>query len=108
MTYDKVFDTLGDSTRRRIVEILSHGPRSVAEIASRLPVSRPAVSQHLRLLLGSGLVSRMPLGQRNVYSLKPEGFEQVRRYVDFLWDDALASFRETAVRSHNRKEKDNE
>jgi len=87
---------MGDSTRRRIVEALAAGPLSVAAIAARLPVSRPAVSQHLKVLLEAGLVVRRKEGQRNLYSLNREGFSSLRDYIDQLWDTALQRYRDAA------------
>lgn len=83
---------LADPTRRRILERLRHGPRRVSEIAAGLPVSRPAVSQHLKLLKDSGLVVQMPAGARHTYALAPQGLGELRAYVEGLWDDALAAF----------------
>lgn len=86
----EALDALGDSTRREILERLRHGPRSVGEIASGLPVSRPAVSQHLRVLKGAGLVSDRKDGARRVYRVEPGGLEAIRAYVEQFWDVALA------------------
>lgn len=81
---------LGDDTRRLIVEQLAGGPRSVGELADRLPVSRPAVSQHLASLKRAGLVTDQAEGTRRVYRLDPAGLQLVRTYVDRLWASALA------------------
>lgn len=86
------FDALGNPTRRAIVRILGAGPRSVTEIAAELPVSRPAVSKHLRLLREAGLVDHHAEGVRNVFRLERTGFEAARRWLDAFWDDALARF----------------
>jgi DNA-binding transcriptional ArsR family regulator len=86
-------DALGDANRRAILEILSGGGRSVQQIADQLPISRPAVSRHLRLLKGAGLVSDQPDGTRRVYQLRDEGVEAVRRYFAEVWDEAIARFR---------------
>ncbi len=86
-------DALGDPNRRAIVEILSHGSRSVREIADELPISRPAVSRHLRLLKGAGLVDDQAEGTRRVYELRDEGVEAVRRYFAQVWSEALPRFR---------------
>lgn len=86
-------DALGDANRRAIVEILSEGGRSVQQIADRLPISRPAVSRHLRLLKRAGLVDDQADGTRRIYALRDEGVEAVRRYFAEVWDAAIARFR---------------
>ena len=86
-------DALGDPTRRAIFERLREGPRSVGELAHGMPVSRPAVSQHLKVLKGAGLVSDRQQGTRRLYGLNPEGLAELRNYVDELWDRALADFK---------------
>ena len=91
-------DALGDRTRRAIFEQLSAGPRSVGEIAEHLPVSRPAVSQHLRVLKEVGLVTERRNGTRRIYRLDPDGLAQVRDYFDRFWDAALAEFKAAAER----------
>jgi DNA-binding transcriptional ArsR family regulator len=90
------FEALGDPSRRAIVELLGAGPaggRSVGELAAALPISRPAVSRHLRLLKEAGLVVEEPLGTRRLYRLHDEGLEAVRAYLDRVWGDAAARFR---------------
>ena len=87
------FDALGDPNRRAIVEALREGPRSVGEIAEGLPISRPAVSRHLRLLSGAGLVTSEPEGTRRLYRLQEEGVEAVRAYLEQVWGEAAARFR---------------
>jgi len=91
-----VLDALGDATRRSIVESLKAGPRSVGELAEGLPVSRPAVSQHLRVLKEAGLVSVVQDGTRRVYRIEPDGLLRVRHYFDGFWTEALDRFREAA------------
>ena len=91
-----VLDALGDATRRSIFESLRSGPRSVGELAEGLPVSRPAVSQHLRVLKAAGLVSDRKDGTRRVYRIEPEGVARVRDYFDGFWSEALERFREAA------------
>jgi DNA-binding transcriptional ArsR family regulator len=91
-------DALGDPTRRAIFEQLSAGPRSVGEIAEQLPVTRPAVSQHLRVLKEAGLVTERRNGTRRIYRLDPDGLTQVRDYFDRFWDAALAEFKAAAER----------
>ncbi|HWH06301.1 MAG TPA: metalloregulator ArsR/SmtB family transcription factor [Gaiellaceae bacterium] len=86
------WDALGDPTRRRIFERLSGGPRSVGELAEGLPVSRPAVSQHLRVLKDAGLVSDRKAGTRRLYAVDPRGLAAVRADLDRLWGDALERF----------------
>jgi DNA-binding transcriptional ArsR family regulator len=85
-TYEVVLDALGDRTRRQIVHQLRAGPSSVGELAAVLPVSRPAVSQHLRLLRRSGLVRYEELGTRNMYRLDPSGLTELRSWLDSFWD----------------------
>ena len=91
-------DALGDPTRRAILERLRRGPRAVGELAARLPVSRPAVSQHLRVLEQAGLVRVRREGTRHLYSLNPRGLDELRAYFDRFWDDALAAFKAAAER----------
>jgi DNA-binding transcriptional ArsR family regulator len=94
---------LGDPTRQSIVELLADGPRAVGDIAAHLPVSRPAVSQHLRVLKAAGLVTDRQAGTRRLYQLDPDGADAVRAYVDRLWSRALAAFKD-AVESEPRSE----
>jgi DNA-binding transcriptional ArsR family regulator len=89
----KVFDALGDPTRREIFERLSRRPAAVVALAEALPVTRPAVSQHLKVLKDAGLVFVSREGTRRVYHVDPKGVEVMRRYLDRLWDKALASFK---------------
>ena len=84
---------LGDPTRRAILERLRGGPLSVAEIARDLPVSRPAVSQHLRVLKEAGLVSERRSGTRRLYRLDLNGLAALRAYLDSFWEEALAAFK---------------
>ena len=95
-TYEPVFDALGDPTRRAIFARLRSGPLAVGELARGLPVSRPAVSQHLRVLKDAGLVSDRRDGTRRLYQLDPDGLAEMRAYVEDLWRDALASFKAAA------------
>ena len=90
------FEALGDGTRRAIFERLAKGPRSVGELAEELPVSRPAVSQHLRVLKDAGLVFDRPVGTRRLYQLDPDGVGALRAYVDQFWNQALAAFKTAA------------
>lgn len=85
-------DALGDPNRRGIVEILAAEPLSVGEIAARLPISRPAVSRHLRLLKDAGLVADVPEGTRRVYRLRAAGVEAIRAYFATVWGEAAARY----------------
>ena len=87
-----VLDALGDWTRRQIFEALRHGPRSVGDLARDLPVSRPAVSQHLRVLKDAGLVRDRKDGTRRIYSVDPQGLTDIRAYFDSFWGEALDAF----------------
>ena len=89
---------LGDDTRRAIFERLARGPCSVGELADELPVSRPAVSQHLRVLKDAGLVFDRPDGTRRLYQLDPDGVGALRAYLDQFWNQALAAFKAAAER----------
>ena len=89
-------DALGDPTRRRIFELLQSGPRAVGELAGELPVSRPAVSQHLRVLKEAGLVTERRDGTRRIYRVDPDGVGSLRAYFDEFWNEALAAFKEAA------------
>jgi len=91
-------DALGHSTRRAIFDRLRAGPTSVGELAEGLPVSRPAVSQHLRVLKEAGLVSERREGTRRIYALAPRGIAELRAYFDEFWDVALAQFQAAAER----------
>jgi len=91
---------LGDSRRREIFEILTAGPSSVAQIALRLPVTRPAVSQHLRVLKDAGLVTSRTEGTRHMYQLDPLGIAAIRDYFDKLWQRALTDFKNFAEQSY--------
>jgi len=95
-TQADVLHALSDGTRRAIVERLREAPDSVEEIARGLPVSRPAVSQHLAVLKGSGLVSERREGRRRVYRLEPAGLAPLRAYVEDLWDDVLSAYASAA------------
>lgn len=94
------FAALADPTRQAIVRLLIDGERSVGEIAERMPVSRPAVSKHLRLLAGSGLVTTRSEGTRNVFSIEPEALAALRDELDRMWERALARY---ALVANNRR-----
>lgn len=91
-TNGAVLDVLGDPTRRRVLEALRDGPRSVGELAEDLPVSRPAVSQHLRVLKDAGLVVDTAAGTRRLYRVDPAGLAGLRAYFEGFWSDALERF----------------
>ena len=90
------FEALGDPQRRRILVLLRERPRAVGELAAELPVSRPAVSWHLRLLREAGLVKEERAGTRRIYALRDEGIDAVARYLQQVWGEAAARFRLTA------------
>src|SRR5215831_14862446 len=94
MTYGKALQSLSDPTRRQVFERLRAGPQSVGVLARGLPVSRPAVSQHLKALKAAGLVNDRSEGTRRVYYIDPDGLGELRRWLDGFWDDALASFKD--------------
>jgi DNA-binding transcriptional ArsR family regulator len=93
-------DALGDPTRRAILERLLQGPTAVGELAREFPISRPAISQHLRILKQAELVLDRPSGNRRIYELNPAGVDALRAYFDRFWDHALASFKRAAERAH--------
>lgn len=99
------FDALGDPNRRAIVELLGSHERSVQELADLLPISRPAVSRHLRLLKQAGLVVEQPRGTRRIYQLHHRGIEAVRTYLERVWGDAAASYRSVAETSRRADRK---
>jgi DNA-binding transcriptional ArsR family regulator len=96
MTYETAILALSDPTRRAIVEVLRDEALPVGLLARRFPVSRPAISQHLRVLSDAGLVAAERHGTRRVYRLEPDGVGALRRYLDGLWDDALAAYARAA------------
>lgn len=93
---ERVLDALGDPTRRRVLNLLRGGERTVAELTDALPVTQSAVSQHLRVLREAGLVTDRPQGRRRYYRVERDGLSAVRGYVDAFWDDVLAAFAEHA------------
>lgn len=101
---DEVLDALGDPTRRRVLHLLRDGERAVGELAADLPVSRPAVSQHLKVLKGAGLVTERRDGTRHLYAVDGAGLAALRTYLESYWDVALASFARSAARSRARTE----
>src|SRR6266436_6893494 len=107
MAYGDVLAALADPTRRRVFERLRSGPRPVGAIARSMPVSRPAVSQHLKALKEAGLVADRQEGTRRVYFIDPHGLGALRRWLDQFWDEALAAFQaEVELGKRERKEKD--
>lgn len=102
MTYGMAFAALGDPTRRRILERLRKGPKAVGVIAAGLSVSRPAVSQHLKVLKEAGLVREETQGTRHIYHIDPRGLGPLRAWLDQFWDHALEAFRAEAEKEHPR------
>jgi DNA-binding transcriptional ArsR family regulator len=96
------FEALGDPQRRAILTLLADGPRAVGELAAELPVSRPAVSFHLRLLREAGLVEEERIGTRRIHALRAEGLDAVARYLERVWGDAATRFRLTAENTKDR------
>ncbi len=105
MAYDLALAALADPTRRRVFERLKSGPQPVGALARGLPVSRPAVSQHLKVLKEAGLVADQPEGTRRVYYIDPNGLGALRAWLDQFWDQALAAF-QTEVEMAASKQKD--
>jgi DNA-binding transcriptional ArsR family regulator len=120
---DLQLDALGDPTRRAILACLIDGPRAVRDLAAHFPVSRPAISQHLRILKNASLVVDRASGTRRLYQLNPQGFETLREYLEQFWGQALSAFRREVEkpekpvapthkhaqkRKHNRKNKKEE
>jgi len=101
MTYGKALQSLSDPTRRQVFERLRAGPQSVGVLARGLPVSRPAVSQHLKVLKEAGLVNDRSEGARRVYYIDPQGLGELRRWLDRFWNDALESFRQEVERENS-------
>jgi DNA-binding transcriptional ArsR family regulator len=98
MGYEAAFDILGDPTRRAIVERLRRGPAPVIDIATGLPVSRPAVSKHLKLMRDAGMVRMRTQGTRHLYELDLKSLEQVRSWLDGFWDESLRRLKAQAER----------
>jgi DNA-binding transcriptional ArsR family regulator len=90
--YETGFVALADSSRRAVFEALRDGPVAVGELAKRFPISRPAVSQHLKVLKDAGLVTDHADGTRRLYRIRPEGVAEMRAYLDQMWGDALEAF----------------
>jgi DNA-binding transcriptional ArsR family regulator len=106
MAYAEALAALADPTRRSVFETLRAGPRSVGDLARGLPVSRPAVSQHLRVLKDAGLVRERRQGTRNFYSVDGDGLADVRAYFEGFWDEALTAFKAAAEEEGDEDEPD--
>jgi DNA-binding transcriptional ArsR family regulator len=102
MAYEKALSALADPTRRHVFERLKAGPKAVGAVAHGMPVSRPAVSQHLKALKEAGLVADRPEGTRRVYFIDPDGLGALRKWLDQFWDDALASFQAEVERASDQ------
>ena len=106
LTYEeRALEALGDATRRAVLERLRAGGRSVGEIAEGMQVSRPAVSQHLKVLKAARLVTVRAEGTRRVYAIDRRGLESLRKWLDGFWDDVLAAFTAAAEREASRERK---
>jgi DNA-binding transcriptional ArsR family regulator len=107
MAYGNALSALADPTRRRIFERLKSGPQAVGAIARKMPVTRPAVSQHLKVLKEAGLVADRPEGTRRVYYIDPDGLGALRAWVDQFWDQALENFQaEVELRANEQRNKE--
>ena len=103
IAHAEALTALADPTRRTIFELVAKRPRAVGELAAHLPVSRPAVSQHLRVLKDAGLVADRPVGTRRLYQLDPKGLRALRAYLDQFWDETLAAFASAAETHHEEQ-----
>ena len=103
MAYERVFTALADPTRRHIFEALREQPKTVGELAAGQPVSRPAVSQHLKVLESARLVRVEPRGNRRLYLIKRDGLEDLRRYLESFWSDALSAYGAEITRRLKKK-----
>ena len=95
---EAIFDALGEPVRRRILELVRDRPTPVGELAARLPVGRPAVSKHLKVLVGAGLLEYRSVGTRNLYSLAPAGLAAAQQWLVQTWDVTLQSFADAVAR----------
>jgi DNA-binding transcriptional ArsR family regulator len=100
---DAAFEALGEPVRRRILELLHDGPTPVGQLAERLPVGRPAVSKHLRVLSDAGLIEHHSVGTRNLYALAPDGMAAAQQWLARTWDTALAAYA-AEVSRHSQRE----
>ncbi len=96
MAYQDAIQALADPTRRAVFEQLHDGPSPVGKLAAGLPVTRPAVSQHLKVLKNAGLVQERRMGTRRIYSVQVQGLTELRRYIESFWSDVLTAFEEQA------------
>src|SRR5262245_44378879 len=103
MAYGTAIEALADPTRRKVFERLRRGPQAVGVLAEGLPVSRPAVSQHLKVLKEAGLVTESQDGARRIYRIDPEGLGQLRKWLDQFWDTALDNFKAEAEKKDRKK-----
>lgn len=103
MAYGNALEALADPTRRAVLDQLRRGARSVGEIAAQLPVSRPAVSQHLKVLKEAGLVRDEPRGTARIYRIHADGLRELREWLDGFWEDALARFKDYAEGENERR-----
>jgi len=103
MAYDDVLAALADPTRRKVFEELLEQPLSVREIADRQTVSRPAVSQHLKVLESAQLVTVKPMGNRRLYEIKRQGLQELREYLNRFWSDALSAYGAEITRRVNKQ-----
>jgi DNA-binding transcriptional ArsR family regulator len=103
MAYGNALAALADPTRRQVFEQLKSGPKAVGTIARGMPVSRPAVSQHLKALKQAGLVADRAEGTRRVYFIDPHGLAALRKWLDQFWDDALAAFQVEVEKASDQK-----
>jgi DNA-binding transcriptional ArsR family regulator len=103
MTYAAVMTALADPTRRKVLELVAELPRSVADITRVLPVSQPAVSQHLKVLKEARLVRSEARGASNIYRLDPHGLGEVRAWLDGMWGDALDAFQQEITETKETK-----
>jgi len=90
---EAVLDALGNATRRELISMLATRPQTVGEVAQKFPISRPAISKHLKVLQDAGLITHQPRGNQNLYQLDPQGFHDARDWLDGFWNSALARFR---------------
>jgi DNA-binding transcriptional ArsR family regulator len=105
MAYDKTLAALADPTRREIIDALKAKPLSVGEVAARLPVSRPAVSQHLKVLKDAGLVAERRVGTRHIYALDPAGALELRQYAERMWERAMRAYAQYVTDEEKRRGK---
>ena len=105
MTAGDPFEALGDENRREILRLLSTGDKAVQEIAAAMPISRPAVSRHLRLLKNAGMVAETAEGTRRIYHLREQGVRAVQKYLEAVWGDAAGRFRLLAENTERARRK---